>query len=326
MQVFSQAQAALARYWYERTIYTHGPAALAAGPSPIFTASAWTNPQNPEWMAALIGLSVTQHPGVQLQWIYDKKTANQSAAQGYTSAAPAGLRRMPVMAPAVEQLTLIANNLTGAPIAGWQCNYEIAMQRLTVADKILYGYKLSAADEQILKKLGKDGKREVTDLVARGTSPIPISSQLERTVENRSLGDHSASGLYHVSGGMCLAFATAMSTSDEFLVLREIAVEGGGALAQQLTVMVDRDEDLSYLQLNAQAFAQTDDQPWRVFVPAMRSLTFRVAGSPLLTNVPIRIKVERFRISNLLKVRFGLATTPESVPGDTYAKVWAGIS
>ncbi|HEY3367784.1 MAG TPA: hypothetical protein VGK74_22225 [Symbiobacteriaceae bacterium] len=326
MMTFSQAQAQLARYWHERALYTFGPAALPAGPIPILTAQQWTSFQAPEWMAELTGLWVSQNPGVQLQWIYDDSVGNQSAAQGYTDAAPAGLRRMAVSAPAVRQLQLLAINTTGAPIANFVLNYEIAMHRLSVADKLLRGYGLSAQDERMLTILGKNAKRDLQDLVDKGTSPIGIDVQLERTVANRRLRDHSGSGLYHVSTASTSAFATLQAAAGEFLVLEEVAVEGGGLLAQPVAILVDRDQDNAYVQLTANAFGQVDDAPWSMHVPAVDNLTFRVASQGAPLTVPVRIRVGRYKLSNLLRARFGLARSPEELPGDLYAKAIVGLT
>jgi hypothetical protein len=278
-------------------------------------------------MAELVGLAATANAGVQLRWTYDSDTSGQGTAQGYTDAAPAGLRRMAISAPAVKQLSLVANNTTGAPVAGFRLNYEVQMRRLSVVEKLLRGYNLNSQDQKMVALLGPEGLRQVTDLVERGTSPIDITTQLQRTWLNRRLKDHSGSGLYHATAGANTTFATIMAAQGEVLVLEELAVEGGSALGSTLTVYVDRDEDENYMQVTGNNFAQADDAPWQVMVPALRSLTFRAAssGAPL-ANVPIRIRVGRYRLSNLLKVRLGLAKGPDEVPGDTFAKVMVGIS
>jgi inactivated superfamily I helicase len=321
---FTQQDAQQARYWYERRIYTAGPLTLNPGQTPIFTARNWTDPQQPDWIAELVGLWATQNSAVQLQWTFDSFLANQSQAQGYTDAAPAGVRRFDVYAPAVHQLILTANNTGTAPINNFQVNYEIALRRLTAAEKLMRGYALSAQDQQALQLLGSGGQAQVQDLVDRGTSPISIERQIISILDNRRLYDHPSGGLYHVTAGPTtagLSFAVVTVPQGTFCALEEVAVEG----APSITLYADRDDDTSYLQLNGSAFVQADDAPWRVFVPFLRVLTLR-ASAAATTTAAVRVRIGVYALSNLWRVRLGLAKNPTDVPGDTWAKTWAGIA
>jgi hypothetical protein len=330
---FNQGQAALAKYWYERQIFTYGPVALAAGLSTVFTATNFNpNPKSPDWVAELVGIWVTPNANVQLQWVYDNQVGNQSSAQGFTDGSKSGVNQVAVGAPAARNLQLLVNN-TGGVVANFQLTYEVAMRRLSAADKLLLGYDLSAQDLQNLSMLDRGGPngqqvtglQQVRDLVDRGTSPASIEFQISRTLDNRRLGDHPSGGLFHVNASVSSnsnAFTTLQAAPGEFLVLRELAVEGG----QAITLFVDRDGDSNYLQLNGAAFVQTLDNPWLPFIPALQVLNFKVSATAPLDNVPVRIRVERYRMSHLWRVRLGLVRDRDPATGDAYEKVWAGIA
>jgi len=322
--VFSQADAQLAKYWFERRIYTFGPVTLPTGVTPVFSASNWTDPQRPEWQAALTGLWVTQNAGVQISWIYDEHQQGASTAQGFTDAAPSGVRRFSVFAPAVRQLVLSVTNSSGSPISNFQLNYEITLKRLTVAEKLLWGYSLTQADLHRISSLGQDALEQVKALVERGTSPIPIATEIERTLDNQTLGDADASGLWHATAGtgtQGIAFATVHVKPGEVAVIRSVAIEGAPAAV----LYVDRDTDMGLLTLNGPAFVQANDAPWQPFLMALHSFQFRVAAQSTIT-VPVRLRITTHRLDNLWRVRTELAKAPQDVPGDTYAKVWAGIA
>jgi hypothetical protein len=321
---FRQQQAELAKRWVERGIYTAGPITLQPGSNPIFSAQNWTPANSPEWVAELVGIWTTQNTAVQLQWTFDSRQANSAQTQGFADAAPAGFRRMSVYAPAISQLIFQANNISTSPISNFQLNYEVQMRRLTIAEKLARGYNLSQDDQRILGLLGSNALKQIQDLVDKGTSPIGLQRQFEAILENQLLYDHPNSGLYHVSAGpttVGTAFAIVPIPSGTFGILREVAVEGAAAI----TLYVDRDEDQGYLQLNGSSFVQVDDAPWLPILPAVRQLSFR-AGALSSTTAAVRIRVSIYRLTNVWRVRLGIARSPSDVPGDTYAKVLAGLA
>ena len=335
---FGQPDALLMeKLWRTHTVYTYGPLSLPTGVSQVFSAENYNPESSPEWRAELVGLWVTQNAGVQVSWTADGVNYNAGLSQGYTDAAPTGVRRMDVsVIQAVRQLIMTVNNTSGAAIPNFQLNYEIVMHKLTVADKILYGAALTPDDELVLAYLGggtsatdavavQRGRSIVANLVDRGTSPIPWVAQYERTLRNRLVGDHEAGGLYHVTAGTWTAgvkFATATPRPGEFLMLEEVSTPAATAF----TLFVDRDQDLGLLTLNGAAFAQADSDPWRPMVPATSQLAFRAFAATQTAGIPVALKIVRYKTSNIWKVRFGQAKTPTSVPGDTWAKTLAGLN
>ena len=328
---FTTAQAKLARLWAERLIYTWGPATLNPGPQTnIFNAQNWTNAQQPDTLARLRRIWVTQNPNVQLQWSFDGNSINATSANGYTDANRAGVRVMDVDAPAISRLSMSAANGSGAPIPNFQISYEIEMQKLTVADKLLRGYGLSQFDHEILELLGSDGLDQIRALVDKGTLPKTLDQQIENIFKNRRIGDHNSTGSYHLSAGATtagtVAIGPAQPANGEFLILEEVAAEQLSGSAPAVTLNFDRDDDLGYMILNGAAFVQADDRAWSPFIPALNSIKMEVSAGVTLSDVPVRVRIGRYKLSNILRVRLGLATHKDDVPGDTYAKVWAGLA
>lgn len=336
---FSQSDAILlSKDWRTHTVYTWGPQSLATGQTTIFTGEQWNPDQEtaPEWMVELVAVWVTQSSGVQLSWVADGVTFNQGSTQGFTDAAPGGVRRLPVYARAVKQLSMTANNTSGAAISNFQINYEIVFRRLTIADKLLYGYGFSPEDDLVLATLGGTqdptdqaaiarGLAQVKALVERGTAPIPWIAQYERTLRNRRLNDHPSGGLWHVTAGTGTAgtkFGTATPANGEFLVLEEVAVPAATAI----TLYVDRDSDQGLLTLNGAAFGQVNYAPWTTEVIATSQLAFRAKATATTNNVPVWLKIGRYKTSNIWRVRLGKAKSAGSVPGDVWAKSLAGMN
>lgn len=336
---FSLADAQLAKYWYERRIYTWGPQSLAAtttAPVSIFSAQGWQDATAPRWEAALTGLWVTANADVSLSWQADDVTYNQASTQGFTDAGPADLQRIDVYAPATRLLNLTASNSSGAAIAGFQINYEITLRRLSAADHLAAKQALSPKDQQALAMLnGTDaagnpttGLQRLQAAVKEGSAPIPLLYQIARTLRGRQGGDDARGGLYHVDVPTTpSAFATIPVAPRTLSVLTEIAAPTAPAAT---TLYVDRDlEDAGLLTLNAAAFAQTNPQaPWRTWIPATQQLNFRSSATAAANGVPIMVRVETFSLSDLWLIKTELAKEPGDLgtSPDLWADVWAGLA
>jgi len=326
--VFNESEAQAARYWIQRKVYNWGPGALGTGTTTIFSAQGWQNADQPGWLARLTKIAATQNAGVQLQWIYDGASMNQSQAEGFTDAMPPNLQWHEVDAPAVNFLQLVAVNNTGSPVASFQLNYEIEMQQLSVADKIALGYGLSAQDTQNLALLGSNGLQQIQDQVRTGKRPISTEDQIARFLAGMSQGeDPRVSGIYHVTANASTtegqAFARASVDKGTFEVLEAVAVPG----AQAITLYVNVDNQPSALQISGGAFAQTNPaMPWRVFLPIVSTISVAVSAATTLTAVPVMLRVRKYNLTDLWRVRLGLAGYGDKSVGRAYAEVWAGIA
>lgn len=316
---FSQQQAFAAKYWYEKLQYTWGPQSLPTGDTPIFNVSRLNRTEIPQWAAELSNVGATQNSGVALDFTFDRHRIPALVNQGHTDAFPSGLRTaLSDAIGATGNISLLARNSNASAVANFQINYQVAMRRLTVADKLVMGIDKFTADE--LEALN-DKSIDVRGLVEKGIHPIPIEDQVRRTYKNRARVDFR---LLHVDASTSdTAFLTIRASEfgqDRFLVLRELAIEGGAAVV----VSVDRDDDLNYMGVNGAAFAEADDRPWDVFVPALHYLTFHIQAAAPISKVPIRIVVWHVKWSNILRVRFGLAGRGD-VPDNTYLRAIAGV-
>jgi len=320
---FGQSQAFAAKYWYEKLQYTWGPQTLSGGvtpvDTPVFSVSRLNRTDIPQWVAEFSSIGATQNASVALDFAFDRHRIPALVNQGFTDAMPSGLRTVLSDAIGATGSThLIARNSSGGDIAAFQLNYQVAMRRITVADKLVMGVDKFTQDE--LDALN-DKSVDVRGLVDKGIHPIPIEDQIRRTYRNRAKVDFR---LLHVdsstSDSSFLTIRASEFGQDRFLVLRELAIEGGAAVV----VSVDRDDDYNYMGVNGPAFAEGDDKPWDVFVPALNYLTFHIQSAAPVSDVPIRIVVWHVKWSNILRVRFGLAGRGD-VPDNTYLRAIAGV-
>lgn len=339
---FGNQQAALAKGWYERLIYTGtaanpGPvASLPMGITPVFGASSWNTGQDSTWQARIEMLQATQNAGVLLQLASDPQNADNAVSQGYASAMPSGLRQLEMNVNGIQSLKLGISNISGSAVSDYYLNYAVAMKRLTAVDKLerqyagQTGYSLSQQETAALKQLDllkpdgsvdKSGLQQMQQNVVKGTAPASLERIAQGVWRNRELA------------GPADLFAPQSSTADNpyvtyqahldgsnpskgrFPVLVGVAIEGGSTLNTILSV--DRDGQLGYMQISTLGFAQTDDSEWRCFIPATNYLTFHVINGPgqsaTIDAVPIRLRVAELAMSEILAVQLGRVTNPSQL-------------
>lgn len=364
---FGINQAQNARYSYERVLYTGWPFAgtggassLNNGTTSLFNAQQWNPVQGFTWQSRIEMLQTTQNANVNLTWSADGKP---NVGPGTTAAYPGNTRQQRVNVNGVHSLSLSLTNTSGAPITPWQTNYAVAMKRLTAAEKVLYQragrteseYLLNAAEIEALKNLDivetttQNGKRvpvldangqpivkssgaaQLKALIEKGTQPLGIERVMSGLYDNRVLSEQTDAYPLSVTAadqtfGYTANFNAAQPTQGTFLVLSEIAVEG----ATNATITVDRDGQPGYMQLNGEAFAQTNEEPWHVWVPATQYLTFHVTNGPGATGTNaanIRVKIVEVEMSEVIAVQFGLVHHANDLTKpDVYYKTLAGIA
>ena len=208
------------------------------------------------------------------------------------------------------------------------------MTRLTAADKIMRGYGLSQQDMENLMLLndpsanGKSGLQKVKEAVQRGGRPMSIAEQLRHYLDNACLGeDKQVSGIHHVGANASTSqsnpFAHAVVEGNTFDVVEGIAFPSAPAM----TFYIDQDAYSGSLQVNTAAFGQTNPgYMWRVFIPALSTLNFRVSAASTLSNEPVQLLVKKYRLTDLWRVRLGLVKSSGGVPGRTFADVWSGLA
>lgn len=139
-----------ARFWYERLPYTYYDGAMAPGSSPVIAEPDLATPLGTDQLAVVSGVALTPTSGLSLVWQGDGPNVYTEPASGW----PAGLQ--PIMAGdnrgvrARQNLTLTLTNNTGAALGmPLQLNYLGAVKTLTVAEKLLLGVPLSAAEQAL---------------------------------------------------------------------------------------------------------------------------------------------------------------------------------
>lgn len=357
---FSAQQAQLAKYAYERLVYTPWPfAGTGTAPSlstlttQLFQTSSWNSKGSPTWQAAIEMVQTMQNSQVNLLWTNDQQNRINSQNTGQTNAARSGQRQMPTYRPAVDSISLSIQNLTGAAVSPWNTAYAMGMRRLYAVDKLLARranitsqggwYNLTPAETEALKSLdlqSKDGAidesglAQMMALVDKGTQPVSIQRLMTGVMDNREM-DGGFDLFYPDVSASDNQFATYDAQMDpvdptrgRFVVLTDIALEGGSMADNNVTITVDRDNDKAYVQLQGGAFQQSDDEPWHLWVPAVDALKFHVVQGPnsAVTQVPIRIRVLEFEMSEILAVQFGLVTTPTALTKPSvYYKTIVGL-
>lgn len=347
---FSVTQAQLARYAYEELVYTAGPLpspGLPAGVLPLFTAENWNRSGQPTWQAAIRMLQAQQNPGVTIGWQADQAALLNQSQTGATSALRAGTRQTRTFVPAVAKLALSLTNSSGAAIANWQTNYSIAMRRLTAAEKLLAqtegltdpAYQFTAEEKQALLQLDmmnsqgqvtKSGLTQLSELVQKGTLPHSVE-RLKETIW-RDRDTQSSADLWAVAASTgdnpWTTYLAQMDptnpTKGRFLVLTDVALEG----APGVVLTVDRDGQTGYVQVNGAAYAQSDDEPWHFWVPALDHLAFHLTLAPGAepTTAYVRLRVLTLEMSDVLAVLFGRVSHPSQLSNPkTYYKTLVGL-
>ncbi len=174
----------------------------------------------------------------------------------------------------------------------------------SVAQRLLWGLPLSAEEKAL------SAKRSVEDSVIKGVLPFPISYQIER--ECMGVKRTYAEIVATVTAGQTTTILSmAPPLGEELLVLESVTADNAGlALANNAQLYVTRDDDTNYLKLPCFAMDQAYDFP--CFIPALSKLQISYYADANLVNRYIRVVIGRYKLTNLLRARFGLETTEEA--------------
>ncbi len=321
---FSAQQVQLMAYGEEEVTYTWGPGTALGGlanQTTVFDISGWNTPGTLDYAAILTSLSATQNASVQLLWTYDGNTSD--TAQGWTDAMPSGMRPMPIYAPAVDRLSLVIQNTSGAPILNYQLNYTVRVKRLTLAEKFLLQrtYTPSAEETQLAELLGPTTIADIQARVANGDLPMDVRLWNQALVRPHRLGDPTNAVPRHfVVGVTGTAQAIFRPTKGNALLVESIAAEG----AQNARVVLNRDgvtvPNSGYVDVQGTAFVQTDDAPWPYIVWATQFIQAQVIASA--GTYTVRLGMREVKLSTLLAQHLGLERTATA----QYAQVRLGLA
>lgn len=209
----------------------------------------------------------------------------------------------------------------GAPVANYTTHFGIwakggSPTTPTVADKLLYGIKLSAEDAALAEKYN------VRESVAKGVLPLPISQQIER--EYHVLGEETHSRSINIAvAATTYTIETLYAKPNEILVLTRSAAAPGTA-AQNVQLIVDRDSDINYATFPTFPLSLVAGGEITCFIPATREIRLTTTATVAPGAHLFRYTYQRVRLTNTLRARFGLAGKDE-LPGDVWEKCAAGI-
>lgn len=181
----------------------------------------------------------------------------------------------------------------------------------TVADKLALGIPLSA-DEKLL-----DAELGISKSVLKGVHPLPLSYTIER--EYQITHQETRGRMLDVTT-TSLDVDTVSPDPGQFLVLTKLSTEPG-TTAQNVRVRIDRDEDRDYLELQTYPLALAREID--LFIPALRELKVRVIGAAAAADFNIRFSFIRCRMTNILRVKWGLLSRAEAE--ETWKKAHAGV-
>lgn len=211
----------------------------------------------------------------------------------------------PLQVLATRSLSLVLN--ADAIVTDYKMYLGLWVIRPNIAERILWGLPLSSEDEALSRE------RSIADSVAKGVIPFPLSYQIQR--ENMGFKKTYTEVVATAPTGTTTPILTlAPPLSDEFLVLESVTADSGAglALADNAQLYVSRDDNKNYLTLPIFAMDQSYDFP--CFIPALRSLEislYHEHGADL-TDRYVRVQIGKYKLTNLLRARFGLPTTEEA--------------
>jgi hypothetical protein len=203
---------------------------------------------------------------------------------------------------ATRTLSLILNS--DAIVNNYRMYFGLWVVKPSVAQRLLWDLPLSAEQKALSTKRG------VEDSVNKGILPFPRSYQIER--EFRGVKRTYAEIVATVTAGQTTAILSlAPPLGEEVLVLESVTADNAGlALANNAQLYITRDDDTNYLKLPCFAMDQAYDFP--CFIPALSKLQIGYYADANLVNRYFRVVIGRYKLTDLLRARFGLDTVEET--------------
>lgn len=192
--------------------------------------------------------------------------------------------------------------------------YGLRVYQPTVAHKLAFGISLTAEERRIESELG------ISKSVQKGVLPLPWSLQREREYQVMAEETH---GRILGIGTATTAIEAIHPRVNEFVVLTGIACDPGAA-GDAITVTIDRDQDANYVPaLLTHPLALTRDLS--CFIPALTEIRLSVVAAGAVADWNVRYTFLRCRMTNLLRVRFGLVSKEELPEPSLWDKVKGGV-
>ena len=268
------------------------------------------------YIATLANIQLAPNASVVLRARYDDVRVEENTAAMISDLAGASL---------VGAWKLLAKNqlyynffgTVGAPVANYTSHFGLWAFQPTVAHKLLHNITLTPEEQAINDELG------IKNTVEKGLLPLPISLQIEREYQVVGEETHSRSINITVANTTYTVEVLHPKPNGEFIALTRIAAAPGTA-AQDVRFIVDRDDDANFAQLRAFALTLVAGGEVSCFIPAMREIRLTTTATVAPGAHLFRFTYQRIKLSNILRVRFGLVSRDE-VPAELWKKVFGGI-
>jgi len=203
-----------------------------------------------------------------------------------------------------------------AAVANYTTHYSVWSFPPTIAHKLLYGIPLINSETAICEELG------IRNTVEKGLLPLPLSLQIEREYHVLAEVTHSRSINIAVAN-TTYTIENLYPRKDEVLFLTRVAA-APGAVAQDIRLIVDRDDDTGYAHLRTFALNLAAGGEVECFIPALREMRLTTISTVAPGAHLFRYTFQRIKLTNILRVRFGLVSEDE-VPRDLFNKVKGGV-
>lgn len=266
------------------------------------------------YLAILANIELTANASVVVRARYDKTRVEENTAAWLSGLVNAW------RLPAKDILYYNFFGAAGAPVANYTTHFGLWVFKPTVAHKLLYGIKLSPDEQAISDEL------DIRNTFEKGLLPLPISQQIER--EYRVIGEetHGRSINIAAAGTVYTIEVLTPRSPDEILVLTRIAAAPGTA-AQDVRIIIDRDDDPNIAELRSFALTLAAGGEVRCFIPAIREIRLTTSATVAPGAHLFRYTFKRVKLSNILRVRFGLISEDElpAKAKDMWKKVLGGI-
>lgn len=206
------------------------------------------------------------------------------------------------------------NLWSSAVKANYRAFYGLLVYPPTVAHKLKYGLSLTPDEQRIDRELGISGS------VEKGILPLPFSSIVQREYQ---VVHQEPLGRILTIGAAVTVIDTLHPAPGEFLVLTGIAADPGAA-GDVVTITIDRDDDANFIpQLRTFPLSLAADIA--CFIPALKELRLTVVATGAVANWNVRYNFLRCKMTNLLRVRFGLVSKDELPEASLWDKVKGGV-
>ena len=263
------------------------------------------------YVVTLTNIQTTQPVGyanVVLRARYDDARIEESAAALLPSLV--GAWKLPA------KDILYYNFLGLALVNNYTTHFGLWVIQPTIAHKLLYGITLTNNERAICEELG------IRNTVEKGLLPLPISLQVER--EYHVLGEETRSRSVNIAvANTVYTIESLYPKTNEFIVLTKVAA-ATGAVGDDIRLIIDRDDDVPYAELRTYALSLAAGGEVECFIPALKEIRLTTSSVGTPGAHLFRYTFQRIKLTNLLRVRFGLVSEDE-VPADLFKKVQGGI-